>query len=274
MDSMRSLNTSLPRSPRTRRSKAPPEQLIQAFKSAALSVTNLYKTAAADQDRAREAGYQHALDDLLVFLDKENLGLDDGEGWKVRRWATERLDGSPVVHTGSDSDEDRGDVIKRARSSSPPKPAIPEAEPARQPSRSTSPVRTVSAPVLPPVAPLQQNSPISTPEVFSFRSPHPYPQDADMQILDASNAEPQTDQTPQGQMATAGPAVRLEVHPRGSRTQHRATRHNSRSTASTRSLGLGAGSKRSFRAGDYFDLGNLGDGKDGPGGGGKRGRFT
>jgi len=270
---MRTLNTSLPRSPRMRRSNPPPEQLIQSFKSAALSVTNLYKTAAADQARAREAGYQDALDDVLAFLDKENLGLDDGEGWKVRQWATERLDGSPLAHTGSDSDDDRGETAKRARSTSPPRTATQEVEQARQASRSTSPVRTTSAPMPPPAAPQQQNNLFHAPEVFSFRSAHPYPQDIDMQNSDASNTAPQSD-PPQGQMAPPNPAIRFEVVPRGSRTPHRASRHTNRSTGSTRSLGQGAGSKRNFRAGDYFDLGNLGDGKDSPGGGGKRGRFT
>jgi hypothetical protein len=70
----------------------PPEQLLQAFKNAALSVTNLYKSAVTDQNNSRAAGYQDALDDLLRFLDSENLGLQDGEGWRVRQWATERYD--------------------------------------------------------------------------------------------------------------------------------------------------------------------------------------
>lgn len=274
MESMRSLNTSLPCSPRRRRSNPPPEQLIQSFKSAALSVTNLYKTAAADQKQAREAGYQDALDNLLAFLDKGNLGLDDGEGWKVRKWATERLDGSPVAHTGSDSDDDRGEIVKRARSSSPPRTTPQDVEQTRQASRSTSPVRIVSAPVVPTVASQQQNNPVQAHEVFSFQSTHPYPQDIDMQVPDAGNTAPQTDQPPHGQMGPPSPAVRLEVHPRGSRTTHRSTRHNNRSVGNTRSLGSGAGSKRNFRAGDYFDLGNLGDGKDSQGGGGKRGRFS
>src|SRR5271170_1311326 len=94
MDSMRSLNTSLPgTSPSKQHGTEPPEQLLQAFKAAALSVTKLYKTAAADQNRARSEGYQDALDELLAFLDREDIGLSDGEGWKIRRWATERLDG-------------------------------------------------------------------------------------------------------------------------------------------------------------------------------------
>ena len=267
---MRSLNSSLPQSSSTKRSNPPPEQLIQSFKTAALSVTNLYKTAAADQARARESGYQDALDDLLVFLDKENLGLDDGEGWKVRQWATERLDGNSVGQTASDSDDDRGEPTQRARSSSPvaQRSAGLEAEPVRLPSRSTSPVRAISAPIPPP--PASQQNPFQPPETFSFRSAVLYPQDVDMQARDPpSQAEPQL----QAQVPTPSPALRVEVLPRGSRTPHRGSRHSNRSTAGARSLGSGAGSKRRIAFGDYFDIG-LGDGKDGQSGGGKRGRFT
>ncbi|MCJ1454918.1 hypothetical protein MMC28_005271 [Mycoblastus sanguinarius] len=271
MDSMKSLNTSLPRSPRRKRSNPPPEQLIQSFKAAALSVTNLYKTAAADQTQARQAGYQDALDDILAFLDKENIGLGDGEGWKVRQWATERLDGSPPAHTGSDSDDDRGELAKRARSSSPviQRTTPQEGEQAKQPSRPTSPVRAASAPMAPPASTQHHGNVFQAPEVFSFRSAHPYPQDVDMQTSDT------TSNTSQEQIP---PAVRVEVVPRGSRTPHRSSnhssRHSTRSATASRSLGPGAGSKRRVTFGDYFDLGSLGDGKDGPGGGGKRGRFT
>lgn len=274
MDSMRTLNTSLPRSPRRKRANQPPEQLIQSFKSAALSVTNLYKTAAADQTRSRDAGYQDALDDLLTFLDQQHLGLGDGEGWKVRQWATERLDGSPPAHMGSDSDDDRGETTKRARSSSPTaqRSTVPEGEQARQPSRSTSPVRAASVPMAPPATSQPQNNLFHAPEVFSFRSAHPYPYDVDMQAADTtSNTIPQPDPLP-------SPAVRVDVVSRGSRTPHRGgnhqNRHGARSTAGAKSLGSVAGSKRRITFGDYFDLGSLGDGKDGRDGGGKRGRFT
>lgn len=275
---MRSLNTSLPRSPRRRRSNPPPEQLIQTFKAAALSVTNLYKTAAADQRRAREAGYQDALDDLLALLDKENLGLDDGEGWRVRQWATERLDGSSITHSGSDSDDERGETIKRTRSSSPVlQRSIPrESDHSRQIPGSSSPVRHASVPAPVPMAPppsielpTQQK-----PEVFSFVSAHPYPQDTDMQTSDnPSNTTSPAELQPVGQVSNTSPAVRLEVVPRGSRAGNRSSRHSSKPPGGVRSLGQGAGSKRGFRFGDYeFDLG--GDGRDNSGGGGKRGRYT
>ena len=274
MESMRSLNSSLPRSPRRKRSNAPPEQLIQSFKTAALSVTNLYKTAAADQTRARESGYQEALDDLLTFLDQQNLGLGDGEGWKVRQWATERLDGSPPANVGSDSDDDRGETTKRARSSSPvaQHTTVQSVEQPRQPSRSTSPGRAASVPTAPAPTSQPQDNLFHAPEIFSFRSNHPYPYEVEMQAVDTtSTTTPQPEPLP-------SPALRLEVVSRGSRTQHRGgnhqNRHSTRSTTSARSLGSGAGSKRRIAFGDYFDLGSLGDSKDGRDGGGKRGRFT
>ena len=272
---MKSLNSSLPRSPPKKRSNPPPEQLIiQSFKSAALSVTNLYKTAVADQTRARDAGYQDALDDLLTFLDQRNIGLDDGEGWKVRQWATERLDGSPPAHVGSDDDEERGETATRARSSSPvvQPTAVQDLESARQSSSSTSPVQAASVPMAPPPTSQPQINLPHNPDVFSFRAALPYPHDVDMQPADTTtNTTPQLEQLP-------SPTVRVEVVPRGSRTPLRGSihpsRHVARSTASARSLGTGAGSKRRVPLLDYFDLGSLADGKDGRDGGGKRSRFT
>ena len=276
MESMRTLNTSLPRSPRGKRSNPPPEQLIQTFKAAALSVTNLYKTAAADQARAREAGYQDALDDILSFLDKENLGLGDGEGWRVRQWATERLDGSPLSHGGNDSDEDHGGTIKRARSSSPvaQPTAAQETEPSRQTPRSTSLPRAETAPVAAHPTRDGDNNQHPPGNVFTFTSAHSYPQDIDMQPPDnSSNHTLQPESHNQGQTSPPNPAVRVEVVPRNSRAPHRGSRHNARSGAVSRSLGTGAGSKRNFCFGDYeFDFGSPGEGRDSSGGGGKRGR--
>ena len=275
---MKSLNTSLPRSSR-RRSDPPPEQLIQTFKAAALSVTNLYKTAASDLARAREAGYQDALDDILALLDKENLGLDDGEGWRVRQWATERLDGSPLSHSHSDNDEDRGEArndAQRNSSDNQRTEAEDKAQP-REPSQTTSPIQDDSVPTVPVTSSEQRNDVFHTPEIFSFRSAQSYPQDIDMQTPGGSNVmAPQSEPQPQTQVSPPSSAVRVEVVPRASRTPHRGSRHNTRAVGGTRSLGTGAGSKRGFRFGDYeFDLG-LGEGKEGAsgGGGGKRGRFT
>ena len=278
MDSMRSLNTSLPRSPRKKRSAQPPEQLIQAFKTAALQVTNLYKTAATDQKRARETGYQDALDDLLTFLDRENIGLDDGEGWRIRQWATERLDGSPPAATVSDSEEDRAEDPKRARSSSPAVQQATEVHQPSQASRSRSPMPPPAAPTSTPTSGAAPSVNIQPPsESFSFRSAHPYPQEIEMQASDSTN-NTQNPSSPQLQAQTLpASAVRVEVVPRGSRTTHRSgnhsSRHGPRSTPSTRLPTSITGSKRRLPFGDYFDIGSLGDGRDSQGGGGKRGRF-
>ena len=271
---MRSLNKSLPTSSPKSQTIPPPEQLLQAFRTAALSVTNLYKTAAVDQKQARQTGYQDALDDLLVFLDKENLGLGDGEGWRVRQWATERLDGTPPAHAGSDSDEDRTEGEKRTGSSSPvlQQKSIPELVQRRSPSRSSSPARPEDASAPPPPPTIPQHVVAQSPtDVFTFRSVHQLPQDTDMQSVDAAtNLNNQVD--------SATSAVRVEFTPRGPRTALRhsslSSRHNTRSGTSLRSLGSGAGSKRRVTFGDFFDISNLGDAKDSGGSAGKRSRLN
>lgn len=285
MDSMRSLNTSLPSASRPQ----PPEQLLQAFKSAALTVTNLYKTALTDQAQARQAGYQDAIEDLLSFLDKENLGLGDGEGWKVRQWATERADGTGVA--SSDSDDDRGD-LEKARSSSPAtaRNQRPERDHSAQPSRSASPPRTETAaqsqsqpqPQQQPVPhTAEESNPFSRPTIFTFTAgpqfPQQYEQDIDMgsEHVATTNIASQED----GVSATSNltPSMGVSVLPRNSRAQHRHTgssRNNARSSTRDPSTGLGAGlgSKRKFNVPDFFDLSGLGA-RD-MFGGGKRGRFT
>ena len=281
---MRNLHTSLPRSPSAQQ---PPEQLLQAFKTAALSVTNLYKTAASDQARARQSGYQEALDDILAFLDKEHLGLGDGEGWRVRQWATERLDGSAADRaTVSESEDERAESAKRARSSSPVVPYKSSTTDVLPPPGASSPVRVTSAPPLPQgMTQTPTSHPTSNSEIFSFRSSHPYPQDIDMVPSESTStnttanivSQPEIENIPQ--IPTLSPTVRLEVLPRGARTPHRnssahTSRHNTRGTTlmNRRSLGPGAGSKRRFDLNEYFDLGNLGEGREGAGG--KKGRLS
>ncbi|MCJ1307763.1 hypothetical protein MMC25_001411 [Agyrium rufum] len=290
MESMRTLNRSLPRSSRRSHSKLrPSEQLLQDFKTAALSVTNLYKNAASDEARVREAGYQDALDELLVFLDKENLGLGDGEGWKVRRWATERLDGSPPAQATSDSDEERAEPEKRAespqtRQEEQQRTASPETVVRAPSSKSSSPVRESPKPSIQTQDPASPQPPepivLPMPDSFTFTSTHPYPRDITMHSSD--DAEPRSPQSINDNSNTIAPpttsssSVRFEfVPPRSTRSQHKhGNRH--RSSNAARNLGFGAGGKRKVAFGDFFDLGNLGDGngKDTFGGGNpKRGRM-
>ncbi|KAJ5172926.1 hypothetical protein N7492_005519 [Penicillium capsulatum] len=260
MDSMRSLNTSLPSStPRPQ----PPEQLLQQFKSAALSVTNLYKNAVCEQAQARQAGYQEALEDLLHFLDRENLGLGDGEGWKVRQWATERFDGTTSQNS---DDDDRADTDKRDRSATPAtarKEPPPPEPPARQPPAQVPP----STPQTETSTPPSQDNALGAPTVFTFTAGPNFPQcqelDMDMQSSDSS-APPSQDGAP----------VSVSVLPRNSRQQHRHNNH-SRPTAraSARESPVNLGSKRKFTFPDFFDLSGMSNGRDTLGGG-KRGRFT
>jgi hypothetical protein len=277
MDSMRSLNTSLP-SPPKQQAPEPPEQLLQAFKAAALSVTKLYKTAALDQNRARSEGYQDALDDLLAFLDKEDIGLSDGEGWRIRRWATERLDGRDSISQNMESDDetekpDQGSspVLHRTQSGT------------LLSTRATSPPRAESAPPIIPAAITEPVAPAPTTleppavqpptTIFSFRSSQQYPQDAEMALPDADLPDSR------GHVGDASLVSHTMHAPSASITITRpsrlASRHNNQSSnRHSAKLGRGAGQKRKINYQDFFDISNLGHGKDGFGGGGKRGKFV
>lgn len=274
---MRSLNKSLPRtSPRRQTGPPPPEALLSAFKAAALSVTNLYKTAATDQARSRAAGYQDALDDLLTLMDKENLGVQDGEGWRIRQWATERFDGSITGKADSDDEEEEED---KARSSSPEiirKTALPEAQQEQQPEPQAPQVpQARPAPVEPPT---QQNQPqqraettLPTSETFNFRSSHSYPSNHDRQDMEME-ASTVSAETPNAATYTVPRASRNNRH--HNRNGNNASSRNP--TINLGSLGSGAGSKRKNNFNEFFNIpdfqfGNRKDDHDRPG---KRGRHV
>jgi hypothetical protein len=79
MDSMDSLHGSLPFTS-TRRNA-----VLVPFRETARTLTNLFKTASAEIDRAYADGARDALEQLLGQMDRESLGLSDGEGWRVRQ---------------------------------------------------------------------------------------------------------------------------------------------------------------------------------------------
>ncbi|KAF2215596.1 hypothetical protein CERZMDRAFT_93999 [Cercospora zeae-maydis SCOH1-5] len=286
MDSMQRLSTSLPRN----RSEVPNDLLVD-FKAAARSVTDLYRTAVTSQKQARQAGYQDALDDLLAFLDKENMGLMDGEGWRVRQWATARLDGSgfstgPAATTTEEDDEDRSvkeEEKDDTRSSSPEvqrRPVLPTATSELAVEDDTPPQRRVVSE--PPQAQLaiqptpQQQLPQTT---FSFQSTHAYPHgnhDRDMEIDGNSTTSVQA-YTPTS-IPSSNETVR--IIPRSARSNRRSN-HNRRAGSDNRSstlnfnLGSASGTKRKIPFPDFFDISGIndnGDRKDDQGrtGGGKR----
>lgn len=259
MDSMRSLNTSLPSA-----RSAPPEELLQAFRNAALSVTNLYKSAVTDQNVSRQAGYQEALEDILSFLDRENLGLQDGEGWRVRQWATERYDGSAHQHH-ADSDDEKSEIDSRRRSMSPAKEHPLESMTSQsEPAKVESATQTEDCP-----SPAAREQTTSTP-IFQF-SGRSTPHESDNMQTDEDGA--QSLEVDASSSSSANAPIRLEmVNNRGPRTSHRhgSQRHGAR--PSNREFTFTAGTKRKLQFPDFFDISNIGP-KDGFGSS-KRGRLS
>jgi hypothetical protein len=252
MDGMRGLNTASSAGKQTVTTESP-EQLLDVFKAAALSVTKLYKTSALAEAKARTDGYQDCIDDLLAFLDKGNIGLSDGEGWRVRRWATERLDGREATSQGTESEEE-------------PEKADPT--PTNEGTRTnpgTSQSQLLQPQVVPPragSAPANTstaNDPVPhfvvpTQETFTFQSSHQYPNIA---TLDLSDSRPH-DGNPTS--STRPPKSRLNSS--GMRSGGRTANH----------LGRGAGNKRKMDFNELF--GGCFNGKDPFGNGGKRSRHT
>ncbi|KXJ90907.1 hypothetical protein Micbo1qcDRAFT_67955 [Microdochium bolleyi] len=249
-----------------------PEQLLDAFKAAALSVTKLYKTSAAAQSKARADGYQDCLDDLLAFLDRRNLGLNDGEGWQIRKWATERLegrDGNPQS-TESEDEAERPEPIsspeiQRAQSATHlPPPQIP-ADPA--PSTSQHPL-TQQEPVIVP----SQDS-------FTFQSAHPYPSESYLNLanLDLSDSAKSADSSINNTSTSISSGITMPSLSHGSakgRRDRRPPRARSGNNTSS-NLGRGAGTKRTINLAELFDVGSIASfGKDPFSRDGKRTRHT
>ncbi|KAF1833470.1 hypothetical protein BDW02DRAFT_570032 [Decorospora gaudefroyi] len=254
MDSMRSLNKSLPK---TRRQP----DVHQSFRTAALNVTNLYKSALADLDRARTDGYQEALEEILAFLDKEKLGVGDGEGWRIRQWATERLDGTlPKQSSSGDDDDDEYLDDKRARSSSP----ILERNLSMDDSRALDPImeaahRSDSAP--PPVqmeATTTEADMSPLHHVFQFSAPQAFPSGS-------TNDNSATDVS----------AAARRAFPTPRRAPHRSSPRNLQRSAAQNlfQLGSGAGQKRRLMN-EFFNVDGPNDRRDGSSGGPKRGRMS
>ncbi|KAM3565004.1 hypothetical protein MY1884_000408 [Beauveria asiatica] len=225
-----------------------PEQLLDVFKAAALSVTKLYKTSALAESRARTDGYQDCLEDLLSFLDKENMGLCDGEGWGIRRWATERLEGRDSALQSTESEDETEKAAERTAS---PEMTRTSAEPQQMAIqvKADSP-----APMSQPRSDEPTHFVVPSQDNFTFQSSHPYPNIA---TLDLSDSRPHD--------ATAFPArAAAKARLNGSGP--------SRSLRSSGHLGRGAGSKRRINFDDFF--GGCFGGKDTTNPGAKRGRHT
>ncbi|GAW17063.1 hypothetical protein ANO14919_065130 [Xylariales sp. No.14919] len=259
MDAMRGSSP-----PKATSSVDSPEQLLDAFKAAALSVTKLYKTSAAAQAKSRSDGYQDCLDDLLGFLDKRNIGLGDGEGWQIRKWATERLDGRDSGPQVTDDEEE----IDKAETASSPELQRPNVVSQSSTMRTDSaPPASHPPPVVEPVVEEPQMITVPTQENFTFQSSHPYPQEsylniANLDLSDSIRTNDNTIQSPPTTSITHG--ARLRKDKRCSRPRNSTTAH----------LGKGAGQKRPINFAELFDVGGLNFGRDTSGREGKRSRHT
>jgi len=227
-----------------------PEELLSVFKAAALSVTKLYKTSASAQAKARSDGYQDCLDDLLGFLDKESIGLGDGDGWRIRRWATERLDGRETVAQTVES-EDEVDKAETVSS--------PELHRTHSPAQAAGaptdvPMRTDSAPpTVQPIITEDAGIVVPTQETFSFQSRVPWPQESNLTLanLDLSDGRP-ADAASRNAISSITMRASKVRHGGGARSGSRSSVH----------LGRGAGQKRKLNLPEIFDIGSTGPEKD------------
>ena len=249
-------------------------ELLDAFRAAALSVTKLYKTSTAYQARSRADGYQDCLDDLLAFLDKENIGVSDGEGWRIRKWATDHLEPRDAISPESDEEVEKVDTS----SSSPQLHRSSSLAPV--PTGRTDPQMRESAPptIIPAAArstsPIVEDVDIVVPsqDNFTFQSSIAYPSHEtymNLANLDLSDSQAHSSPTSRQGATTATATTGTPSIVRNTRLR------NGRSTSRT-TINRVAGQKRKVNLAEIFDLGSLGhgNGKDVFGGGGKRSRHA
>ncbi|KFH40690.1 hypothetical protein ACRE_086190 [Hapsidospora chrysogenum ATCC 11550] len=230
---------------RTPAQNGSPEQLLDVFKEAALSVTKLYKASVAAETRARAEGYQDCLDDLIAFLDKDGQSLGEKGASKLRKWAAERREGREpsLPRCESDEEADKPDIA-------------PQPEHVQNDNPSDNPSPTTDQPVSQPVAdnvtmladePRPPQFIVPSQDNFNFQSDYPYP---NIELLDLSDTRGHVHHSPRQTRNRQGkPGLRPASH-----------------------LGRGAGTKRRMDLDDLF--GGYFGGKDASNGGGKRSRHS
>jgi hypothetical protein len=234
-------------------------------------------------------------------LDRENLGLMDGEGWRVRQWATQNLDGSgslprQVPSAARSTTDDDGDdrASNNNKDEEKEEDACSSPEMCQKSSDLLTPVprqahlddqdslrrRVVSEPPQVQSTEIQHNPPRGD---FTFVSQHTYPSNHERNAsspgmeLDTTNGSVPIFASPS---ISSGPDAVRQV-PRSSRPGRHANhskRTDPRPTTLNFNLGNGAGSKRKLPYSDFFDISGFTEGSDrkdgaaGGGGGGASGR--
>lgn len=218
-----------------------PEQLLDVFKAAALSVTKLYKSSVSAETRARSEGYQECLEDLVAFLDKDGQSLGNGSLSRLRKWVAERREGRDTSPQSFESEEEteKTEATSQTEPMQSDIPAPPVEQPVSQPTN--TPDQMVPDEPRPPqfLVPSREN--------FTFQSDHQYP---NIELLDLSDTRPHN-------------------HHPSRQSRHRPGKPGLRTSGH---LGRGAGTKRRMDFDDFF--GGCFGGKDPFGGGGKRSRHS
>ncbi len=237
------------------------EDLLDVFKAAALSVTKLYKTSATAQTKARADGYQDCLDDLVSFLDREGIGLiHPGEGWKIRRWATERLDGREAIAQTLESEEEEVEKAETASSPELHRRSIIPVQAASTTSDTPMPTGSARRSMPPTVEQAEREIEIVVPvqETFTFTSAIPYPQDPNLTLanLDLSDNRSGdgggwTRSVPNANTTPSQSTTTTTTTPRSLRARH----GGSGTRSSSRRI---AGQKRKLNLPEIFDLGSIG----------------
>ncbi|KAF2674321.1 hypothetical protein BT63DRAFT_7710 [Microthyrium microscopicum] len=175
MDSMRGLRGSLPLASSRR------NELLQPFRDTACALTTLYKDASAEVDRAYSTGAKEALEELLAEMDRENLGLQEGEGWRVRQLVMQLyqgLEGTEKSESGNNASVEKKaqeDVSPRGSSSPIPMPPITEPTTTREQQSRSLDTEPVDARQQSPPAPksVASTSGSLIHPIFTFTAPHP-----------------------------------------------------------------------------------------------------
>lgn len=269
--------------------EAAPEQLLDVFRTAALSVTKLYKSSITAQAKARAEGYQDCLDDLLQFLDRENLGVGDGEGWKIRGWANDRLDNRDVSPQMLDSDDDAekpepmvtSPEVHAPSGATPiqqgmhhqrqqqmqqqqhPSPAVATTTTASDPTTEIQAEAEEDTPIVEEITPDEpENFAVPSQDTFDFRSQNQL-NFGSLRLSDNGNMNHNNSSSPS--ISRSSRSTRHHSA-NGGRRNVRMAGHTSGP------LGRGAGTKRQLNYEELFGLPGLGQSKDGLGAPGSKRR--
>ncbi|EWC48908.1 hypothetical protein DRE_00213 [Drechslerella stenobrocha 248] len=252
------------------------QTLIEAFQSAARSVTHLYRSSAALIRNSRQDGYTDALSDVLEAIDNESAYSDPVLALsRIRDWVIDRRHDTRGGNSGGSGSS--GNVNGRGGSAPPQQQREMSAESDMEDGnapKDEEPAPRQQDPMYPELPQQQQQAPHH--QSFTFQPSHTLPQYPSQTtgIVEQLESPPEssgmfTFNSPIPSTATGWQNANSKV-PLAPR-------------ASNNSIGSGGGTKRRNQYVDFFDISGFGNfgmngGRDSGNGGGqgnaKRGRFA